>query len=114
MIDQATIDAIADAVVERLRAETPQAGRKLTAAEVAERQGVSVDTVYANASRWGGVKVGAGPKARWRFDADALAERLTGSGDSPEGVAQAARPTSRRRPSSEGADLLPIRGMSER
>ncbi len=112
MIDQATIDAIADAVVERLRAETPQAGRKLTAAEVAERQGVSVDTVYANASRWGGVKVGAGPKARWRFDAAALADR-TGSGDSPEPV-QARKPTTRRRSSSETTDLLPIRGRSDR
>ena len=112
MIDQATIDAIADAVVERLRAETPQAGRKLTAAEVAERQGVSVDTVYASPDRdRGGVKVGAGPKARWRFDAAALADR-TGSGDSPEPV-QARKPTTRRRSSSETTNYFSIRGRSE-
>lgn len=101
------IEEIANRVVEKLR-ETSASNAMLSVQEVASMYGVSADTVYANAVAWGGIKVGAGPKAHWRFDAVVVAERLAPRPD-PRTKPPVARP-SRRSASSVGVDLLPIRG----
>lgn len=107
-LDQADIDRIADAVVERLRESDPPArNRSLTVAEVAAEYGVSPDTVYANAVRWGGVKMGVGPKARWRFDSERVEAALRGDQPLPGSLP---RPRRQRPTGKPGVELLPIRG----
>jgi hypothetical protein len=48
----------------------------VSAAELARVLSVSRQTVYGLAGELGGVRVGTGPRARWRFDADAARERM--------------------------------------
>ncbi len=97
------IEAIAERVVERLTQEArPRVGIGLaTAADVAELYGVSVSWVYANKRRLGAVLLGAGPKARLRFDLEHVAEAL--------GTCAHARrePTRRRRGRPRKSDLPP-------
>ena len=58
-------DLIAERVAERL---APDAVPELmTAEQKAAQLGLTADTVRRNASRYGGVKLGDGPRAPWRF-----------------------------------------------
>jgi hypothetical protein len=100
------IDAVARRVVELLLEEElvlDARPRLLTVAQVACEYGVSADWLYANAERLGAIRMGVGPRARLRFDREAIGAR----------IAELAAPRSRRRrgtraSSSPGA-LLPIR-----
>lgn len=77
--DRAFIDAVARRVVELLQEEGQVGGqvpRLLTAAQVAEEFGVSLDWLYANASRLGAIRMGTGPRARLRFDRRTIEDRL--------------------------------------
>lgn len=77
-LDRDDIEAIADRVVERL-ADGDRRGVSVglaTAADVAERYGVTPSWVYANKKRLGAVKLGEGPKARLRFDLERVEHEL--------------------------------------
>jgi hypothetical protein len=102
-LDDEQLDALADLVAEKLRDRPP--GRLVDAQTVADALGVSRDLVYARANELGGVKVGDGPKPRWRFPLDvALA-----AWQPPQQPAAPTRATPRRRLSSNGrSNLLPV------
>ena len=87
----ALADLIADRLAERLAARE-LAGRWLTAAEVAQRFGVSAEWVREHRVELGAVRLGDGPRGRLRFDQQRVAEALS-----------ADAPTSARSPSSAGS-----------
>jgi len=82
IVDERTIDVIADRVIAALRddleaiaAQLSAAGEsteQLTVGQVARRLGVARSTVYAHWREWGGYKLGRGDKAPIRFDSAAL------------------------------------------
>lgn len=98
-LDDEDIQAIAAAVAEALQAVTP---RRLVDAETAAKAlGISKAAVWRNASQLGGVKIGDGPRPRWRFDLDTL-------GRQAEDTPTAPRPR-RHRHTSKDTQLLPVR-----
>jgi hypothetical protein len=107
------IEAIAERVAERLaERERPPANIGLaTAAQVAKLFGVTTSWVYANKTRLGAVKLGAGPKARLRFDLERVEQELRPRTPSARGGHQRRR---RGRPRKTelppGVDLLKGRG----
>jgi predicted DNA-binding transcriptional regulator AlpA len=79
-LDPGSVRAVASAVADLLRVQDlPTARTLLTPAEVASRYGVSRTWVYAHAKELGAVRLGTGPKARLRFDADRVEEALAGN-----------------------------------
>ena len=73
------IDAVARRVVELLlETEVVSVGRPrlLTVAQVAREFGVSADWLYANAGPLGAIRMGRGPRARLRFERDAIGGRI--------------------------------------
>lgn len=89
------IDAVAEHLAE-LAVSTPRPTVGLIdARELAERLGVARDWVYANADRLGGVRLGDGPRARLRFDADRAREALAARGGNARTL-HAATPQPRR------------------
>jgi hypothetical protein len=102
-LDAASVEAIAQRVVELLREERP--AELVNVAGIARRFGVSRDWVYAHADELGVVRLGSGSRARLRFDPqkveDRLAEATRINGSPPR------RPTLKRR---GRVELLPIRG----
>lgn len=69
-----SIEAIAQRVAELVR--DPEAVQFIDAIEVARRFGVSREWVYAHAEELGAVRLGDGPRPRWRFDVQKVAERF--------------------------------------
>ena len=107
-LNEAEIEAVAARVVELLGAR--RSTRELVdASEIARRFGVSRAFVYDHASDLGAIRLGAGPRARLRFD-PAQVDRLLGSDDSK---GEARRPA-RRRPARGSGALLPIRRAGEK
>jgi len=88
------VAAIAAAIARLLRDEPPPAAPLLTADEVASSLGVTADWVRVNGELLGGVRLGTGPKAHWRFD---LAKAR---------AAMTARSTRRQSPAAESAESL--------
>jgi hypothetical protein len=118
-LDAATIEGIAQRVVELLRSK-PSGAVLVDAATVANALGVSRDCVYTYASELGGERIGNGPRGRLRFDLDRALATWT-SGPMSEELLQSKaplagpRPTSRRRRRlSSAPELLPIRGATSR
>lgn len=76
------LDQLAALVAERLQGLTAAtvgpAERQglVSAAELARELSVSRQTIYGAAAELGGVRVGTGPRARWRFDLDDARERM--------------------------------------
>lgn len=106
-LDDASVNAVAERVVQLLRAEAIGC-ELIDAAEVARRFSLSRDYVYEHADDLGAVRLGSGPKARLRFDPAKIAERLGGSDrEESHHKVKAVRPVRR-----AGATLLPIRGES--
>lgn len=113
MIDQATIDTIAERVAQFLREADP--GHRLVDAEdLARRHGVSRSFIYEHAEELGVIRLGSGPRPRLRFDPEvalrAFADRRRGTDTKHEDT-----PRGRRRQRSPAMDihappLLPIRG----
>lgn len=101
-LDPATIDAIAERVVELLREEGDAGAELVDAAEIARRFGVSRDWVYEHADRLGAVRLGNGPRARLRFNPAHVAEAL--NFPTPP-KPRRAKPRQRRR---ADVELLPI------
>lgn len=77
-MDPRDLDRLADLVAERLAARQPGTlgPRLLTASEVATGYAVSASWVRENASRLGVIRLGRGPRARMRFDAEVVARAL--------------------------------------
>lgn len=108
--DVRTIEVIADRVIAALHddletiaarlAVPSEPARQLTVAQVAGRLGVARSTVYAHWHEWGGYKLGAGAKARIRFDSYTLpivrrkAEKF--AAPTPQPI-RSAKPRTRRR-----------------
>lgn len=102
-----TVEQLAHRVAELLREGPPAPARHiLTADEVAVRIGRSRDFVYAHASELGARPMGAGPRPRLAFDAEAV-DRFVAPPEPEQ------KPKPRRRPQRGSAppDLLPIRGQ---
>jgi hypothetical protein len=114
------LTALAEMVAGRVAAllQGESAPALLTAAEVAERYGVSADWVRSNADRLGVVRLGDGARPRLRFPAAAVAEALNASpGSGRSKVSESPAPpanATRRRPTAmgTGVDLLPVRGFN--
>src|SRR4051794_20809639 len=109
----ADVDAIARRVAELVREEASASQlRFLTAAQVAKRFNVTRDWVYAHADDLGAIRLGEGPRARFRFDPTqtiaAMASRSDGERSDASGPAP--RRARRRQASpaqSDGCPLLP-------
>lgn len=84
-------------------------GGMLSTEQAAERLGFSVEFVREHAVELGGRKMGAGPKARWRFPAASLdTAGASSSGGSP---VEPSAPARRRAPRRAGSgQLLKSRG----
>lgn len=91
-------------------------GPLVTPLELAERFGVSRDWIYDHAEELGVIRMGQGPKAPLRFDPELAAAAMAARVDSvtseePRSAVVAGSPARRRRRlTSSGAQLLPIRG----
>lgn len=95
------LEQLAVVVAEKLRA-TPAPERKLVDAQtIAAALGISRDTVYDNAAQLGGVKIGDGPRPRWRFDLETALEAWKPAGEPVRVAPRHRRPRK---------DLLPVRG----
>jgi hypothetical protein len=73
------VEAIADATAQRIAAivGAPLATFALVdARQLATELGVSTDYIYAHATELGAMRLGAGPKARIRFDVDRACQAL--------------------------------------
>jgi hypothetical protein len=90
----------------------------VTAAELADFLAVEPSWVRENADSLGVWRLGAGPRARLRFDLDDVRRRLTAcppGRESPEPEQRMVEPRGRRRTrpaSGTGVELLPIRGRA--
>jgi hypothetical protein len=92
-LDDEDIEAVAARVVELLNDQPGTASRLVDATTLARALGVDRDWVYARARELGAVRLGAGPKARLRFDvARARAALAVQDGEDPGSPGQAAEP----------------------
>jgi len=105
------VEAIAQRVAELLRADLHLAPRLLTPSEVAARFAVSRTWVYEHATELGAIRLGAGPKARLRFDAMRVSEVLHREVRRPPEPSQTERRS--RRTTAASARLLPIHGVTD-
>lgn len=108
------IDAVAEHLAEVLSPAPANVGL-IDAQELAEQLGVARDWVYANAERLGGVRLGDGPRARLRFDAERARQALTANaaGGQPTNGATSRRRRGRPRRKTVAAVPL-IQGRSSR
>lgn len=96
--------------------EVRPSGALVDARTVALAVGLSAEWVRDHAPELGGIRVGTGPRGRWRFDLEEARRRLAARSTSerPEDPAKPAAPrrTGRKRPAlmGTGVERLPIRG----
>lgn len=77
-LDPATIEQIVSGVIAGLTDAQPDTGPPLIdAAEVARRHGVTRSWAYDHAGDLGAIRLGAGSRARLRFDPNVVAAYLT-------------------------------------
>lgn len=108
------IDAVAEHLAEVVSPAPANVGL-VDAQELAEQLGVARDWVYANAARLGGVRLGDGPRARLRFDAERAREALTGNAGGGQPTNGAASRRRRGRPRRKTVAAVPlIQGRSSR
>ena len=109
------VEAVARRVVELLAPAVGAPPRELvTAAEIAKRFHVDRSWVYGNASRLGAVRLGSGPKARLRFDADHVAAVLA---EAPDPFRRELQPSTARGAARDAVlppGVEPLRGRKER
>jgi hypothetical protein len=113
---------VADRVLAELGDGPAAPARLLTAAQVAERFGLSRRWIYENREQLGAVQVGSGERPRLRFDpaavADALDPRREGKGPQNPDPARRKRSGRKRTAAGDGGcptlpDLLPIKGAAQ-
>jgi hypothetical protein len=93
-LDDEDIEAIAERVAAKLGHRGTLTAGYGDAQVVAARFGLSVDYVYAHAQKLGAIRLGAGPRARLRFNLADVERALRGSG----GATKPARERRRGRP----------------
>lgn len=79
LADPEFLDLVADHVAERLADQRePERGELVDAATIARRFGLNRSTVYrlARQGTLPGLKLGDGPRPRWRFDVAKVAEAI--------------------------------------
>ncbi|TMK40059.1 MAG: hypothetical protein E6G56_08650 [Actinobacteria bacterium] len=107
-------EIVARRVVELLRDRPTEPQPFIDAAEVARRFGVTRSWVYDHAGPLGAIRLGAGPRARLRFDSGAVALALARADEPMDPSPPWRSPRRRRRPrhgfTASGVPLLPIRG----
>ena len=109
------IDAVAEHLAELATSTSAPAVGLIDARELAQLLGVARDWVYANADRLGGVRLGDGPRARLRFDADRAREALAArSGGVPPLSTAPPRPRRGRPRRSAVTGVTLIQGRSSR
>jgi hypothetical protein len=109
------IDAVAEHLAELATSTSAPTVGLIDARELAELLGVARDWVYANADRLGGVRLGDGPRARLRFDADRAREALAArSGGVPPLPTASPRPRRGRPRRSALTGVTLIQGRSSR
>lgn len=112
--DVEEVEALAEHLAELIASARPSVGL-IDARDLAEELGVARDWVYANANRLGGVRLGDGPRARLRFDAERAREALAASADGARPRRDGAPPRRRDRPRRDSATVVPlIQGRSSR
>jgi hypothetical protein len=90
--------------------------RLVDASVLADFLGVSRAYVYEHGEQLGAIRLGAGPRARLRFDPDLALERLTACTTGRESEVAASSmveptaPRRRRQRLGSGVELLPVRG----
>ena len=105
------IEALADAVVERLRAQAPARPALVDAVTLARELGMSRAWCYEHRAQLGAITIGDGSKARLRFDLDVALAAFERIEDRPRAGAQPPKPKPpRRRRSTSSVRLLPIAG----
>ena len=107
-LDDASVNAVAERVVELLRGESI-GGDLIDSVEVARRFSVSRDYVYEHAEELGAIRLGSGSRARLRFDPATVRERLSQLPVRDFGEPQRGNRASVRRGGS--IELLPIKGQ---
>jgi hypothetical protein len=102
-------DLVADRLAQRLGSSSPTPAL-VDVKALASLLGVSTDYVYEHARELGGLKLGDGPRAPWRFDVQAARDAMASR--SPESPSPPPRRRRRRRPAKtpSGVPLLAIRG----
>jgi hypothetical protein len=109
LLSPVIVEAIAQRVAELLRTDLGLAQRLLTPGQVAEQFAVSRKWVYDHADELGATRLGQGPRARLRFDAEAVAQAL--AGQEPTSLKPAETSTaSSVTESARAGGLLPIYG----
>jgi hypothetical protein len=79
-----------------------------TARQVADHYAVTRDFVYAHANELGGIRLGAGPRPRLRFDPATLRERWAHVNELPPVARQRPRSAAKRRERLPPVDLIPF------
>ena len=102
-LDPDDIEAVAARVAELLRDEPPATERLVDAATLARALGVERGWVYARARQLGAVRLGPGPRARLRFDAQRAAAAVRGIGALDTPPPDRPRPLRRGRPRTQTA-----------
>jgi hypothetical protein len=103
----ALADLVANRVAEQLSPGARSAGGLVDAKTLAQLLGVSRDFVYERAAELGGVKLGTGSRAPWRFNVDRARAALTSS----ERPAPARRRRVRRTTTTNGTPLMAYEGF---
>ena len=119
-LDRRSIDALADAIAQRLRVESdPVPTRLLTTHEVAAQLGRTAAWVRQHRSELGAITIGDGVRPRLLFNPEEVAKRVAARSESerpqkPESLATARQtPCRPKRRSGTTTQLLPFPG-SER
>lgn len=79
-----------------------------TARQVADRYAVTRDFVYAHANELGGIRLGAGPRPRLRFDPATVRECWAHVNELPAVARQRGRPGAKGRARLPRVDLIPF------
>lgn len=98
---------------------TSMRARLLTPAELAAWLSVTPGWVYEHSEALGALRLGAGPKARLRFDLEDVKRRLSATScsegresSSRDAAPEAVKPRRRRRRLDTSVELLPVHGRS--
>lgn len=109
LLSPVMVEAIAQRVAELLRTDLGLTPRFLTPVQVAERFAVSRKWVYDHAEELGATRLGQGPRARPRFDAEVVSRVLDRHEPSSLEAAKSHDASSVTK-SAGGGPLLPIYG----
>jgi hypothetical protein len=109
LLSPVIVEEIAQRVADLLRTDLGIASRFLTPTQVAERFAVSRKWVYDHAEELGATRLGPGPRARLRFDAQIVSQAL-GRQEPILSEAEKTRGASSATESASDGALLPIYG----